>query len=560
MNNCSANQVVVFGAGTFNVNGNICANKGIVLRGQGPNSTTIVLNGGDIYFGTVSCGGLGNEPGNPGQVAWTGGLTAGSTQLTVSSTANLHAGATIIIDEHNPSWIFTTGNAGSACPCGRGDNPPDWYQGGTRAAPQMTKIVSVDDSTHITIRDPVAYTHVAGNTPQVFYWSDGSQFGNIEYAGVEDVHIAANRNDAAISFVHCDYCWVKNVWIDDLERTAVLMRWNYGGIIRDSYFAASLGTPAPTQYGLECFTSSNVLTENNIVFNVTAPVLPEVCFGMVYAYNYLENRVGNSGIGGSYEPHQSHNFFHLSEGNDVNQMNLDNVWGSSSHMTFFRNRSWGTGNNKLNEYTESMRIQAHQHFVNAVANVLGDPAINTIYKCDDRDPQGNDETKVWDLGGWNGCGDHSQVDSVTRTSMMRWGNWDSATWLTNGSTNGIRYCTSNGAGNPACTEDEQGDSDPTFPALSNPSTTFPASFIHTSQPSFFTNSASHWPPVGPDVSCSSNCVPNTAGHAYKIPARLCYEAMSKDGSGYLTAFDPKACYGTTPVSSTPMPPATLAAF
>lgn len=33
-----------------------------------------------------------------------------------------------------------------------------------------------------------------------------------------------------------------------------------------------------------------------------------------------------------------------------------------------------------------------------------------------------------------------------------------------------------------------------------------------------------------------------AGHAYKIPARQCYEASTKDGAGNITNVNPSACY------------------
>jgi hypothetical protein len=134
---------------------------------------------------------------------------------------------------------------------------------------------------------------------------------------------------------------------------------------------------------------------------------------------------------------------------------------------------------------------------------------------------------------------------------MKWGNWDAATYLSNGNTNGIRYCTGSGAGNPACLASETASSDPTFPALASPGTTFPASFYLAAKPAWF--GSAPWPAIGPEVTCSTNCVSNAANHANKIPARLCYEASEKDSNGNLTSFDPSTCYASTGAAALPAP-------
>ena len=109
INNCPAGQVVLFGAGTFNVTG-LYVNKGIVLRGQGPNSTTLALSSNNIFLGAYGTSWLGSTPPSHTVTSWTGGLTRGSTVLTVGSTTGLSVGQTIILDELNPSWVFTAGN------------------------------------------------------------------------------------------------------------------------------------------------------------------------------------------------------------------------------------------------------------------------------------------------------------------------------------------------------------------------------------------------------------------------------------------------------------------
>jgi hypothetical protein len=95
-------------------------------------------------------------------------------------------------------------------------------------------------------------------------------------------------------------------------------------------------------------------------------------------------------------------------------------------------------------------------------------------------------------------------------------------------------------GNSECTGDETASTDPAFPGLAHPSHILPASFYLAGKPSWFSNVI--WPAIGPDVTCTTNCIANTANHAAKIPAQLCYENTAKDGGGFLTAFDADACY------------------
>lgn len=548
INNCPAGQVVSFGAGTFNVTG-LYVNKGITLRGQGPNSTTLVLSGKNIFLGPYGTSWLGSTPSSHTVTSWTGGLQRGSTVLTVGSTSGLSAGQTIIMDELNPPWVFVTGQSGTDGSAGRGScsgGEYNCYYGSTaRAAPQMTKIVSVNSATQITVRDPVVYTHTAGLSPQVFAWSPS----NLENAGVEDMSVNANKVEHAIGLMHCDYCWVKNVRVDNVGRSGVTTRYGYGMVLRDSYLSAPPAKGGPTQYGTECYMSSNVLVENNIFWNITDHIQVQNCTGNVYSYNYIHNRVADN-LFPQMDTHGSHNHFHLMEGNDVDKIQLDNVWGSGSHTTIFRNRINGYGENKTN-YRAAIGIAAHNRHMNLVANVAGTTGHHTNYQCDNAHVYGSDNY-VFDIGFWNDCQTGtSNYDNVVGTTVMKWGNWDAATYLSNGNTNGIRYCTASGAGNVVCSASETASGDPTFPALASPGTTFPASFYLSAKPAWF--GSVPWPPIGPDVTCSSNCVSNAANRANKIPARLCYEATAKDSNGNLTAYDARTCYATGTAPALPAP-------
>jgi hypothetical protein len=573
LNSAPNNTVVRVPGGNFTLSGSTSTNRGnVVLRGAGPNSTTLTLNS-NIYLGVSGSSNMGQYPDTLYSTNWTGGLTRGSRSLTLASTAHMVAGQHIVLDQHNAPWVYTTGIEGactSGNSCGRNDSPLQFNGASSRAEPQMVEIQSVDSSTQITIKAPgVGFDHSSGLAPQAFYWNNRGTPGNNRYVGVEDIKINANSNDFAIAMPFCDFCWVKNVWVYNLARSAVFFWWGYGDEVRDSYFTSSLAG-APTQYGIEAIASTFTKIENNIFYNITASILPESSYGLVAGYNYANNNVAGN-LFANFSAHLSHNSFQLLEGNIMNTFSYDNSWGSGSHSTLFRNRPWGTGTNKTN-YREAVKFGAQNHYMNVVANVIGDPTYHTQYACDKANQPGSD---VWeyDLGFWNSCVNgidgNNPYDTAVESTLMRWGNWDAVTWKTNGNTNGVRYCTGSGAGNPACTSSETDSADSTFPGLGSPSTSFPASFYngvtaaHASCGtglSFWKNPADGscppYPPIGPDVACTTNCNANTANHVAIIPAQACYVNSPKDGKGYLTSFDGNACYASDTTGNPPPDPPT----
>jgi hypothetical protein len=545
IDSCPANQVVLFPAGSWSLSTSIYANLGIVLRGAGPTQTTITLTAGNILMSTAGTGNEGYYPSSLGSTGWTGGLTQGSTVLTLADTSGVVAGQRIVLDQDNDSYVFTSGVNGPCTPansCGRNDSPLQFNGSSSRAQPEIVEVQSVDSATQITIAAPgVAFDHSSMLAPQAFYWNtNGSNGpGNIQYAGVEDMSINANGTNFAVSMPFCDDCWVKNVAITNIARSAVFFWWGFRDEVRDSYIAAANQPGGPTEYGVEVLSSTFTKVENNVFFGVTSNILPETSYGLVIGYNYTLNTATGAQFG-SIETHLAQNYMQLYEGNSTDEVMYDNVWGSSSHNTTFRNRVSGNSPNKTS-YRTPIKVNAQNHYMNVVGNVLGDPTYHTRYRCDNVDTNTTDNF-IYDLGFWDSCEEGTLVnyDTVTESSLMRWGNWDAVTYIANGDTNGVRWCTGSAVGNSQCTGAETASTDPTFPGLPAPSQTLPASFYLPGKPSWFGSVA--WPAIGPDVTCTSGCITNTANHAAKIPAQLCYENTAQDSGGFLTAFDATACY------------------
>ena len=484
------NTVVRVPAGSYTISTSAYANRSnVVLRGAGPTQTTLTLSSGtDLYFSVNGTSGLGSYPGNLGSTNWTAGFTAGTTVLTLSSTTGISAGQNIVIDQHNEPWVYVNAEAGactSGNSCGRNDSPLQFNGGSSRAEPEMVHVVSVNSGAgQVTISPGLIWSHDSTLSPQAFFWNNG---GNIQYVGVENIHINANQNDLAISMPFCDYCWVKNVWVDNLARSAVFMWWAYGDVVRDSYFASAL-SGAPTQYGIEIMASTYALVENNICYDVTACLLPETDAALVAGYNYVLNTVSGN-LFASYSTHLAHNYLSLFEGDVLDFNQYDNTWGSSSQETVFRSRLWGNPPNKMN-YRIPQGVLAQQHYENIVASVLGHPTHHTQYQCDNNNPAASDNF-IYSLGFWNSCptiDGNDPYDPVSESSLMRWGNWDAVTYLRQRrpQRNGLwKY---RKQWNPLlhwrrsreCSlyPSETASSDPTFPGLPSPSTTFSSSFYN----------------------------------------------------------------------------------
>lgn len=563
-----SDTVVRIPAGTYTLSASIaCDTNHVVLRGAGPTQTTIILNGHNILMGNGT-GGQGTVPGGLGATALNT-LTEGSTVLTVGSTSGLSAGQVVQVDELNDTYVNPTGNTGTqnATRCG---SPLNFFGCTTRAQAEWVRIASVNSgSNQITIAPPgLSKSYSASLTPQIFYWSTT---GVYSYNGVENMKVDAGTSTTAnfaVALVFCNDCWVKNVTVVNTHRTGIYSFLSFQDEIRSNYLSASNGAGAPTEYGIECDRCYLSRIENNIEFGVTTPLITESAYGNVVAYNYtLRTAVDNAFP--ALDTHRSHVYDVLYEGNVESAIiDWDNVWGSSSMNTAFRNYAQGDEPNSFN-YRTPIAVNANQRYINIVGNVLGlTGGFYNTYECDSADHQGQDNY-IYDLGYTDDCvnGSLTDYDTVAESSLMRWGNWDAQTYAASGSAHGTRWCTGSGTGSPGvdaynagCKLSETASGDPTFPGLGSPSITLPKSLYLPSQPSWWTTTwgTPIWPPIGPDVTCSTNCIANTASHAAEIPAQLCYK-NSAQSNGFLTAFDADACYPSDSGSTAPAPPTDLTA-
>jgi hypothetical protein len=317
--------------------------------------------------------------------------------------------------------------------------------------------------------------------------------------------------------------------------------------IRDSYFYGTQGA-ASESYATDTFTGGDQLVENNIFHHVASPMMNEGNEGTVHAYNFAIDDYYTASTqwqqASSYQ-HGIGNAYLLWEGNTGIALTADDIHGVSMFVTAFRNY-WngrdpaGGSSGGKTQSTNAIQLEAYNRYYNVVGNVLGTAGYHTRYESAASSPSdpgssSNSNVSVYALGysgneGTNGFGIPN--DTFAKTSMMRWGNYDtvhgSVQWNTSEVPSGLgQYANA-------------------VPADHN----LPVSLYLSARPAWFSTrfGSVPWPAIGPDVTGG----PQMGGLVQKIPAQLCYENTPAQGG--ILSFDANNCY---PASGGPSPPTNL---
>ena len=330
---CPAEQAVVLSAGKFLVATTVSVPAHVTLRGAGADQTILDAHG--TSAGVVQLGAT-NGPTGGTTTAINGGATAGSTSLTLADPSGITAGMYLVVSELNdPTYVSIHGGEGDCTWC-------DGFWNGTRARGQIVKVTSVSGSS-VGIA-PGLYSGYA-NTPLA------APFSATESAGVEDLQVYANNTGYTADFYMsgCAGCWVKGVEGNYTDGDFVEVHWGYHDEIRDSYCSNSYRhTPGTTDSDVFIASkTSATLVENNIVERGHVSIMLNWgAAGNVVAYNYTEGEFDSgatNAVFGGISMHGAHPQFNLLEGNVVPAIVPDEIWGSSSHDTAFRN--WVRGVN-----------------------------------------------------------------------------------------------------------------------------------------------------------------------------------------------------------------------
>ncbi|HEX5412876.1 MAG TPA: hypothetical protein VFZ27_13585 [Terriglobia bacterium] len=533
---CPSGQVVSLKAGTYNLSSgiNFDSHSNVTLRGAGANQTFL------IFTGSVSCNGFqadvciegdSNWSGGPtNSASWTGGYSQGTTQITLSSTSGLVPGNMLILDQANDSsdtgsvWVCETqGVCTTEGPAGGGRSG--------RTQEQIVRVEAVSGNT-VTISPGLYMPNWRSSQSPGAWWSSTDARSD----GIEDLSMDHRLSPqmSGMVFFNAINCWAKGIRSLSGNRNHVWLYQDAHTTIADSYFYGTLNA-ASQSYGIEVFMASDNLIANNIFQHITAPIMNNgPSSGNVAAYNFSTNdyyAVSLNWMMAATWFHSAGTSMNLFEGNVGAGYTADDIHGTHNFGTAFRNYWTGWEPGKSGQ-TVPILLYAGSRYFNIIGNVLGNPGYHNNYESVAPDGS-NYATSIYGLG-WSGNGSTSSGvpnDANVTNTLLRWGNYDVAT-------SSVRWDTS--------------EVPSSISRYSNPvpsSKTLPDSFFLSAKPGWWTTpwGSPPWPAIGPDVSGG----PGPGGHAYAIPAELCYDNTSKDLTGVLN-FSAQGCYSGSAAPTAPV--------
>lgn len=343
---CSNDQAVIFPEGEFMFNSQIgigMSTSRRAIRGAGMDATILKFSssGGVVFGGDGSFGSPSYSP----HSTITGGLTKGSTTLTVTDASAFVAGRMariILVDETNTPVVSVYN-----------------YTGNLRF---MVWVVSKAGNT-LTITPPIAGDFDPDATNGAEIWQ--AQLASQQLCGVEDLTIDGQASGGALQSTlymqgNCYQCWAKGVKVKNYQNYGINVQTSVMTELRQTYIMVGYGGGS-NRSGLLCNTNTGLLYEDNITQG-TSPAI-EVNFGTVgsvFAFNFTTGAFNIN--------HGPHNTLNLYEGNKFSGAQPDGYFGGISRETFFRNHV--TRGNPVNGgYAISFKRFTRQ--MNLVGNLIG---------------------------------------------------------------------------------------------------------------------------------------------------------------------------------------------
>jgi len=542
---CPAGQVVFLSAGTYSLSAGIdfAGKSNVTLRGAGPDRTFLV------FTGSTGCAGLQADvclqgsfswSGGPAHLTtWTAGYAVGTTQITLGSVAGLSVGQILILDQAND--VADTGQvfvcdqkAAKPTSCvnsgGTGGTGGRIVGGVAYNQQQYVKVTAINGN-RVTVSPGLYMPNWRASQTPGAWWTASV----ITSSGVEDMTVDHTNSTGAngIGFANAYQSWVKNVKSLNSNRSHVQIQYSAKCVVRDSYFYGTKNA-ATVSYGIEVYQAGDLLIENNILQHISAPILVQPASGTVFAYNFdIDNYFSPNRAWQTLGPVWSHGAgtsMNLTEGNDGVGFIEDVIHGTHNFATVFRNRFSGLEAGRTTQ-TIPIVLQAYARYNNFIGNVLGTPGYHINYQKNAPSGTGLCDKSIYTLGWSNASCTTDPVvlnDPLTISTLMRWGNYDTVTGAPRWNASEVPSGLSQFA-NPV-------------PATKN----LPASFYLSAKPTWWGTPWGNppWPAIGPDVTGGQD----PTGHAYKIPARLCYENSARNPDGTLV-FNAKKCYTSTSPST-----------
>ncbi|MGH6641423.1 MAG: hypothetical protein ACRED3_01875 [Bradyrhizobium sp.] len=481
INTCPVGEVVQLTAGTFLINnGNyLLINKGITLRGAGPDQTILAKTDGAKPFQSA----VSAKPSplilvGPSMFSTTGdtmdtvaptnliadGVKGGYT-IKVADTAGFTPGQIVLLDE-------ASGADWRDDPQGRGqiwaaadwrvvwqkhkpavqydDFAPDafpttpqaagsWFSRLDRPTAEVKQIASISGST-ITFTTPVHISYRTGNAAQLSRYARP----HVANAGVEDLKMTGGDQG------NLRFNWAAQSWAKNVDNTA----WQGEGFAIHNSFRIELrefyvhdgawAQPGGGGYAISLSGgTSEVLIENGIALRANKVMVSRSAgAGSVIAYNYMDMSYINTqgywievGLNASHMVGSHHVLF---EGNYGHNADSDNTHGNSVYLTFFRNHLRGIrapfdnqAGGRIDDAAESRNgpkrcagLMATSFWMSFAGNVLGAAGQMDGWSYETTFASG--KPGIWMLG-WDAAAPYP-TDAKVAATTLRHGNFD---YLTN---------------------------------------------------------------------------------------------------------------------------------
>jgi hypothetical protein len=522
LNRCPSNEVVYLNPGTYIIT-NVLeygpwmgGNNGVVLRGAGMGQTTLIFSNAPAVAYLFAANYFGYAPTSNNVMNWMSGLSQGSTHITIdratdiaSGSQPLQVGDLIGLTQGNdPNLVNPIGNENTEQQSALINS---WGQLCNQE--QIVMVTNIVNGTNLTIWPGVYMTNYQASLHPQVWWTGGTpaaMFG-IENITFDCQYIPAGDQDILLEC--CYNCWLKNCEFTNVDYAAEELVDCAHCTVSECYVHDCASGGQSETYGFNPEASSDILIQDNIFYKDSAPILVDCgCAGCVFGYNFMTNMIFGQSPGwlaSCISTHGAHPVLCLFEGNIGTQISYDDIHGSGSHQTVFRNYMSGYEanlNNAANYYannTYPVVINSTNRWCTFAGNVFGTVGWHTNYQFTVTGypaNYGNIDT-IYQLGFFGNS--ITTGDSLTVTTVARTGNWDTAD-------NGVVW-DSNGV------------------------QALPASLYLTGEPSWWTSygNTSSWPPIGPDLTTMVG----------QIPAQIRYLELS---STNVIVFPPTNLHATTP--------------
>lgn len=394
------------------------------------------------------------------------------------------------------------GGVGRVCP---DSNDPSCLPGEISQRNQMElKQITAISGNQITLDPPLELPNWrAPQAPGVWWTGNHAKLDGIESMTLDYTSDNGGQATGGIVFLNSYECWARSIRSIRGDRDHVWLKQSARIDIVDNYFFGQK-SGGEMSYGVETYNGdSDDLVQNNICQHIVTCIMNGTDTGSVYAYNYAFD--GGYKVANWLTPLISgnHDFsaYDLFEGNDAPAISIDDVHGTGTAITAFRNRLRGQDTPAKTNSLNSVVVSAFDRFANFAGNVLGTPDGQEVYQGEDATGSGY----VWNVGAQ--AEDYDVPDDpLTVSSLLRWGNYDVVS-------DEVRWSLA-----------EVPTAVFTFLGASSPPSTdvLPASFYLKARPAFWqtTWGTPPWPAIGPGVT-GGGAPDGIGGHSYAIPAQLC---------------------------------------